>query len=157
MAVIYVAFCIVSSVNVIKKILVPVDGSDNSFRALDVAISLAKGLNAKIIGFYAVNILPITEAQMCDPLAFQLEEKKYALGMLEKIKSDCQKKGVDFTKIIEFGSPPDVILRFIKNKSNKVDLVVMGSRGRTAAREIFFGSVSNFILHKSPIPVLIVK
>lgn len=143
--------------NAIKKILVPMDGSDNSFRALDAAVALAKGLGAKIVGFYAVSVLPITEAQMCDPIAFQLEEKKYALGMLEKVKSDCQKNGVDFTEIVEFGSPADIILRFIKNKGNKIDLVVMGSRGRTAAREMFFGSVSNFILHKSPIPVMIVK
>ncbi|WP_205098065.1 universal stress protein [Candidatus Nitrosotenuis uzonensis] len=141
----------------IKRILVPIDGSDNSFRALDTAIILAKDLDAKIIGFYAVNVLPITEAQICDPLAFQMEERKYALSMLGKAKSNCQKEGVDFAEIVEFGSPADVILRFIKSKNNKIDLVVMGSRGRTAAREFFFGSISNYILHKSPIPVLIVK
>jgi nucleotide-binding universal stress UspA family protein len=58
---------------------------------------------------------------------------------------------------VEFGPPGDLIVKFVKNKGNKIDLVVIGSRGKTAISEIFLGSVSNFVLHKSPVPVLIVK
>lgn len=141
----------------IKKILVPLDGSENAFRALDAALLLAKSLGSKMVGLYAVNIIPITEAQMYDPLMFQIEEKKYAEKMLEKTRAKCQKEGVNFAKVVEFGSPGDLIVRYVRNKGNKIDLVVMGSRGRGSVREIFLGSVSNFVLHKSPVPVLIVK
>lgn len=141
---------------IIKKILVPLDGSDNSFRALDAAISLAKQAGSKIVGFYAINILPMAEAQMFAP-TFQMDEKKYAVRVLERAGSACERQNVGFSRVIEIGSPGYVIEKFIKNKKNKIDLVVMGSRGMGAVKEIFLGSVSNYVLHKSPVPVLIVK
>jgi nucleotide-binding universal stress UspA family protein len=141
----------------IKKILVPLDGSDNSERALEVAISLAKNSNAKIVCFYSINIAPIAEAQIFDPIRCQIEEKKYAETVMQKAKATCAKNNVEFTKEIEYGMPGNTILRYIKNKNNGIDLVVMGSRGKSGIKEIFLGSVSNYVLHKSPIPVLIVK
>ena len=39
----------------------------------------------------------------------------------------------------------------------KFDMIVMGSRGRSSAKEIFFGSTSNYVIHTSKIPVVIVK
>jgi nucleotide-binding universal stress UspA family protein len=141
----------------LKKILVPLDGSDNSERALDAAIFLAKKANAKIVCLYSINFVPIAETQMFDPIRCQLEEKKYAEQVMRKAKTACTQNNVDFTKDIEFGMPGNTILNFIKNKNNKIDLVVMGSRGQSGLKEIFLGSVSNYVLHKSPIPVLVVK
>jgi nucleotide-binding universal stress UspA family protein len=141
----------------IKKILVPIDGSENSYRALDVAITLAKTLKAKLVGIHAVNIIPITESQPFEPLEFQMDEKRRGTAMLGKVRALCSKEGIGFSGIVEFGSPGDLVIKFIKDKGNKIDLVVIGSRGKTAISEFFLGSVSNFVLHKSPIPVLIVK
>lgn len=140
-----------------KKILVPIDGSGYSYRALDVAVSLAKMSQGKIICLYSINIVPFAEVQLFDPIRYQLEEKKYAEHVMKKARNICYKDGVDFGKVIEYGTPANTILRFIKNKNNKINLVVMGSRGQSQIKEIFLGSVSNYILHKSPIPVLIVK
>ena len=131
------------------------DGSDNSLRALDVAVFLAKKLGAKLVGLYSIRPLLITEAHMADPFHFQHEERKYASTVLANAESSCEKNDIDFAKTIEFGSPGPVIVESIKN--NKIDLVVMGSRGTNAVKVIFLGSVSNFVLHKSPVPVLIVK
>jgi nucleotide-binding universal stress UspA family protein len=133
------------------------DGSDNSERALDVAIFLAKKSNAKIICLYSINFVPIAETQMFDPLRYQIEEKKYAEKVMRKAKVACIQNDIDFAKEIEFGMPGNIILNFIKDKNNKIDLVVMGSRGQSGLKEIFLGSVSNYVLHKSPVPVLIVK
>jgi nucleotide-binding universal stress UspA family protein len=141
----------------LKKILVPIDGSTNSYRALDAAVFLAKKSDSELICFYSVNIVPFAEAQMFDPMRCRIEEKKYAESVMQKAKTVCEQNSVRFKKIIEFGTPGDSILRFIKNKSNKIDLVIMGSRGKSGIKELFLGSVSNFVLHKSPIPVLIVK
>jgi nucleotide-binding universal stress UspA family protein len=141
----------------LKKILVPLDGSDNSERALDAAIFLAKKSNAKIVCLYSVNFVPVAETQMFDPLRCQIEEKKYAEKVMQKAKTACIQNDVDFAKVIEFGMPGNTILNFIKDKNNKIDLVVMGSRGQSGLKEIFLGSVSNYVLHKSPVPILVVK
>jgi len=50
-----------------------------------------------------------------------------------------------------------IIVKFAHTKKNKFDLIVIGSRGMGSAKEIFLGSTSNYVLHKSKIPVLIVK
>ena len=135
----------------------PLDGSNNSERALDAAIFLAKKSNAKIVCLYSVNFIPVAETQMFDPIRYQVEEKKYAEKVMQKAKTACAQNNVDFAKVIEFGMPGNTILNFIKDKNNKIDLVVMGSRGQSGLKEIFLGSVSNYVLHKSPIPVLVVK
>ena len=135
----------------------PLDGSDNSERALDAAIFLAKKSNAKIVCLYSINFIPIAETQMFDPIRCQLEEKKYAEKVMQKAKAACAQNNVDFAKEIEVGMPGNTILNFIKDKNNKIDLVVMGSRGQSGLKEIFLGSVSNYVLHKSHVPVLIIK
>jgi len=55
------------------------------------------------------------------------------------------------------GFPGFDIAKFANNKKNGIDLVVIGVRGMGSAKEIFLGSVSNYVLHKVKKPVLIVK
>lgn len=141
----------------IHTILVPIDGSENSFRALNTAVSLAKKLDAKITLMYCVSIFPSIEVQIVDPIKCQIEERKYAERTLGNAEAICKESGVSFTKIIDYGTPGYTIVRFIKTRSNKIDLVVIGSRGRSAVKEVFLGSVSNYVLHKSPAPVMVVK
>ena len=58
----------------------------------------------------------------------------------------------------KFGDEPGYdIFKFAHYKKNKIDLVVIGARGRGLAKELFLGSVSNYVLRKSKLPVLIVK
>ncbi|MBI5377982.1 MAG: universal stress protein [Thaumarchaeota archaeon] len=141
----------------VNKILVPLDGSDNSFRALDTAIFFAKKCDAKIVCLYSVVIIPITEAQMVAPVQFQIEEEKYARKVLEKAKNLAKQNDIEFSQVINFGNAGYNIIRYAKNKTNKIDLIVIGSRGRGAIKEIFLGSTSNYVLHKSHIPVTVVK
>lgn len=133
------------------------DGSDNSFRALDTAIFFAKKCDAKIVCLYSVVIIPITEVQMVAPVQFQIEEEKYARKVLEKAKDLAQQNNIEFSQIINFGNAGYNIVRYVKNKANKIDLIVIGSRGRGAIKEVFLGSTSNYVLHKSHIPVTVVK
>lgn len=141
----------------IKTILVPLDGSDNSFRALDAALVLAKNLNAKITAIYCIGIIPVMEAQIIDPIKCQVEERKYADEVLHKAESLAKESNVPISTIVRYGNPGIEIVQIIKNKKNKIDLVVIGSRGQSPIKEMFLGSVSNYVLHKSPVPVLVVK
>ncbi|WP_076613376.1 universal stress protein [Candidatus Nitrosotenuis chungbukensis] len=141
----------------VDNILVPLDGSENSLRALDLAVFLAKRCNAKIICLYSIVIIPITEAQMAAPIQFQIEEEKYARKILEKAKNLVKQNSIEFSQVINFGNAGYNIVKYVKNKANKVDLIVIGSRGRGTIKEIFLGSTSNYVLHKSPVPVTVVK
>ena len=138
-----------------KKILVPLDGSPNSIRGLDMAIHIARQSHGTITAM-AVKSVPGIYA--IHPIGFldfssMTEVKKF----LNEAKVRAAKKGIQLTAKALDGDPGYDIARFVNNKRNGIDLVVIGARGRGAAKEIFLGSVSNYVLHKSKKPVLIVK
>lgn len=55
------------------------------------------------------------------------------------------------------GNPGYEIIKISKKRSAKIGLIIIGSRGKGPTTEIFLGSVSNYIIHKAKIPVMIVK
>ena len=138
-----------------KKILVPLDGSKNSIRGLDMAIHIARQSQGTITAL-AVKSVPGIYA--LHPLGFldfnsMTEVKK----ILNDAKLRAAKKGIQLTSKALAGDPGYDIARFANNAKNKIDLVVIGARGRGSAKELFLGSVSNYVLHKSKKPILIVK
>jgi len=138
-----------------KKILVPLDGSKNSLRGLDMAIHIARQSQGTITAL-AVKSVPGIYA--IHPLGFldfnsMTEVKK----LLEDAKVRAAQKGIQLTGKAISGDPGYDIARFANNSKNRIDLIVIGARGLSSAKEIFLGSVSNYVLHKSKKPVLIVK
>ncbi|MFB5607725.1 MAG: universal stress protein [Candidatus Nitrosomaritimum yanchengensis] len=137
----------------IKKILVPLDGSKNSLRGLDEAIYLARQCQATITGLYVVPIYPRNLADAIMP--FQIHLNKEAKKFMYSAKKRSAQKGIDFKSKVIFGSPTVEIEEL--SKKGKFDIVVIGSRGQSGLKELFLGSVANAIVHKSKIPVLVVK
>ena len=137
----------------IKKILVPLDGSKNSLRGLDEAIYLARQCQATITGLYVIPIYPRNLADAIMP--FQIHLNKEAKKFMDNAKKRSAQKGIDFKSKIIFGSPTVEIEEL--SKKGKFDIIVIGSRGQSELKEIFLGSVANAIVHKSKIPVLVVK
>jgi nucleotide-binding universal stress UspA family protein len=138
-----------------KKILVALDGSKNSIRGLDMAIYIARQAHGTIT---AMTVKSMPGIYSLHPLGFldfysMTEVKK----LLNEAKVRAAKKGIQLTGKALAGDPGYNIARFANNKRNGIDLVVIGTRGRSSAKEIFLGSVSNYVLHKSKKPVLIVK
>lgn len=137
----------------IKKILVPLDGSKNSLRGLDEAIFIATKCQADITGIYVIPIFPRNLVDALMP--YQIHLRKEAKEFMEKAKKRCEKKGIKFSSKIDIGSPTNEIDYISKKK--KFDLIVIGSRGQSGLKEVFLGSVANTIVHKSKVPVLVVK
>jgi nucleotide-binding universal stress UspA family protein len=137
----------------IKKILVPVDGSKNSLRGLDTAIYLARQCHATITGLYVMPIYP--KSLLLKPIPYETELIKIAKEFLEKAKTRSAQYGIIFNEKITSGHAAEVILDFAKDR--KFDLIVMGARGLGSVKEVFLGSVSNAVVHRSKIRVLIVK
>ena len=74
---------------------------------------------------------------------------------MSKAKLKAAKSGILFFDSVSYGNEDKKIVEIAEKKN--FDLIVIGSRGRGSAKEIFLGSVSNYVLHKSKKPVLIVK
>ena len=138
-----------------KKILVPLDGSKNSIRGLDMAIHIARQSQGTIT---ALTVKTVPGIYALHPLGFldfnsMTEVKK----LLNDAKTRAAKKGIQLTGKSLAGDPGYDIAKFVNNKKYGIDLVVIGARGRRSAKEMFLGSVSNYVLHKSKKPVLVVK
>ncbi|MDH3677422.1 MAG: universal stress protein [Nitrosopumilus sp.] len=149
----------------IRKILVPIDGSKNSFRALNTAINFAKFTKSKIIALYVIptDVSSLSIIELMKPLSsiqsIGYEEKlaKSSQKIIEVASLRCKANRISFDSKIIKGNPGFDTIKFAHNKKNSIDLIIMGSRGEGHAEEILLGSVSYHVVHKSKIPVMIVK
>lgn len=139
----------------IQKILVPLDGSKNSLRGLDMAISIARQYKAQIIGICVIYAAPRSEFRGTASVEKGSIEK--VKKFMNAAKTKAAQKGIVFNEKITYGDVGYNIVKFAHDKKNKIGLIVIGSRGRGSAKEMIFGSTSHHILHESNLPVLIVK
>ena len=139
----------------IKKILVPLDGSKNSIRGLEMAISLARQFQAVIVGICVIYAAPRSEFRGTASLEKGSIEK--VKKFMKSAKTKAAQNGIVFNEKISHGDVGYHVVKFAHDKKNKIDMIVIGSRGRGAAKEMIFGSTSHHILHTSKVPVLIVK
>lgn len=140
---------------IMKRILVALDGSQNSFRGLAKAIEIAKQDQSKIIG---LNILELPQSYFVTRPKTQMKAvlAKTSKNILEDAKRKCTKAGVDYeSKIIPGGDIGYDIVNY--SKKHKIHTIVIGARGLNPLKEMVLGSVSNYVMHKSKIPVLVVK
>jgi nucleotide-binding universal stress UspA family protein len=140
----------------LSKILVPVDGSEYSLRALDTAIYLAKKIDANLTGMHVIENLPTVyvESQkvLNDLLAKYRAESE---NILDKCKQIAEKSGVKIETVIAEGDAASNIVVYARNGG--FDTIIMGSRGVGRFKEMVLGSVSNKVLHHAKCSVMIVK
>jgi nucleotide-binding universal stress UspA family protein len=139
-----------------SKILVPVDGSDNSFRALDHAIFLAKTTGASLTAMHVIENPPTVyvESQklLNDLLAnYRAESAK----VLDKCRQMAERSGVKLETVIAEGDAASNITGYAHKEG--FDLITIGSRGLGRFKEMVLGSVSNKVLHHTKCSVIIVK
>ena len=147
----------------ISKILVPSDGSKTAKKAAAYAVDLAKQLKASIIALSVIDkrsliaqTVPASETsrRAIEPIEDYLREA--AEGYAGEIKKLCDKSGVAAEISIKMGHPVEEIVKGAKR--SKVNLIVMGSHGRSALSASVLGSVSYGVIHNdTSIPILIVK
>ncbi len=149
----------------LQNILVPIDGSEQSFRAANHAAYLAS-LSKFTKTASSMTLLYIVDMNK-EVSAFE----QVSLGGY--IPSELKNKGYDilydlknqlFTKaqipinvVVKVGFPAEVIVEMAQDQDLHFSYIVMGSRGLGKLRSIFLGSVSRYVLQHAPCPVLIVR
>ena len=137
--------------------MVCLDGSKNSLRGLDKAILFAKQSDAMILGVHSDTSFSAFSAVRA-PILPEKKWKKKARELMHVAKKRAEKNKIKFEGIVIGGHTSEIDLTtFANNPSNKIDQIVIGSRGMGFPKELFFGSTSNFVLHKAKAPVTIVK
>ncbi|NOJ27741.1 MAG: universal stress protein [Nitrososphaera sp.] len=143
----------------IKKILVPIDGSDFSIESVGYAVKLAKMAGAEILAIHAVVSLPYTEHKSGGAFVttYLEEAKRHAEQWFGQVKEMATKDGVQVSSetLFDTVSVADVIVNYAN--SHNVDLIVIGTRGRTGIKRVLLGSVANGVVSHASCPVLVVK
>lgn len=150
--------------NKTTRILVAIDGSSQAYEALSLALRLADGIGAEIEIFNVIPDLPhppigprVVGGTVSEYLQeYYADHKEYSEKIIgearEKSKKDYPKLTIT-TKIVH-GKPADAIL---EESERGFDMLVMGSRGLGFLDELLLGSVSDKVVHKSKIPVILSK
>jgi nucleotide-binding universal stress UspA family protein len=133
-----------------KKILVPIDGSAHSTRALEEAIKIAKTTNGTItlltVQPSRTNILSVQKQPSNEPT------KSIILAEGQKI---VQAEGVFAEAVLLEGNVVDRIVNTAKE--GNFDVIVIGARGLNRFEEVLLGSVSHGVVEKAPCPVIVTR
>jgi nucleotide-binding universal stress UspA family protein len=129
---------------IISKILVAVDGSNASMNATDHATSISKGSNAELYALHVIHDVETSELRN--------EGEEY----LNNVKAKANEKNIQVkTEIISSKDISGCILDFAKE--NNIDLIVIGTRGRSGFKRLLLGSVASHVTTYAHCPVLVVK
>ena len=145
---------IIGDVNMYKKILVPTDGSDFARNAQLHALFLAKVSGAEIIA------LSVSENHFINGISTTDEVEQLNQILNDRCKRDLKEfedmneEDIKITSIIREGSPANSILEVASEES--VDLIVVGSSGKSGFDRFILGSVSDKVVNAAKCPVLVV-
>lgn len=133
----------------IKKILVAIGDESSLNRCLNIAIPIAKGLDASITGIHVLAPYPRSfVTALAQP--WRKQQKENAEKYLDMAKKKCEENGVEFNKIVSRGQPREAILEHEK----EFDLLIIG---RADWGSKLLGSVSNGVVTKATREVLLVR
>jgi len=143
----------------IKKIMVALDFTSYSKSTFDYAVKIAKNLNAHLVVASIINSRDISAVEMVASMGYEVDSEHYVEGVKAERKnilngfiehSDFDREQI--RTIFKIGNPTNELLKLIVTE--KIDMIVMGVKGRTDIEHIFVGSVAEKLFRRSPVPVL---
>ena len=143
----------------VDRILVPLDGSQLSERALPIAESLANKYDAQIVLLRVLDI-PMPSRVTAHPEGLWIQEsvqenRREIEHYLDEQRMTLAKRGIEAREVVFDTSPAEDIL-FVA-QSEKVDLIVMSSHGQGGSARWTSGSVADKVMQHSPCPVLLIR
>ena len=140
----------------LSKLLVPVDGSENSLRALDHAIYLAEKTGANITAMNVIENPPtvyVESQKLLNDLIAKFRAE--SANILDKCKQIAEKSDVKIETVIGEGDAASTIVGYAQK--GDFDTIIIGRRGLGRFKEMVLGSISNKVLHHAKCSVMIVK
>lgn len=137
-----------------KKILVPVDFSKTSQKALDQAVILAKQSKASLVLIHVVTFTVAASVEQFSVIDWYQHLIKEAKKDLEKLKQRLS-NSVPIEIVVETGVPFDVICKTAKKK--KVDLIVITTHGYSGIKHVLLGSTAERVIRHASCPVLVIR
>jgi nucleotide-binding universal stress UspA family protein len=141
----------------IRRILVPLDFSDQAPAVLDWAAHLAREHGSRVILLHAYH-LPVEFQQLEGaylPPDFWSNVKVEAEQSLGRYAEDLRGRGVEVESVVREGYPATVIVD--EAASQPADLIVIGTQGLSGLKHMLLGSIAERVVQKAPCPVLTVK
>ena len=140
-----------------KRILLPVDDSDQTHRAAELAFELFS--DARLVLIHVINPAEAgftTEAAIPNfPENWYEQQESDAEAIFDDIESEAKEYGIEVEGVLELGQPARTIVDHIE--AADIDHVVMGSHGRKGVSRILLGSVAETVLRRSTVPVTVVR
>lgn len=141
----------------ITHILFPTDGSDNSKKALDYVKEIASKFQAKVTILNTYDLSPVFDNYEIhtDTYGLVLEGMhEQSLLLVEQEKKDIEKSCPSVDTLSVQGKAGPSIIDVAEEK--KCDMIIIGSRGFGTVKSFLLGSVSNYVLHHSKKPLMII-
>lgn len=138
-----------------KKILIPTDGSETAGLAARQGVELAKALGAEVYGLYVIDISAFTGVPteaIWESMRGLLEDE--GNKALKEVEGIAKKNGVKFEALLREGVPSEDIIKTCEEKG--IDLIVMGTAGRTGLNRFLLGSVAEKVVRTSTRPVMVI-
>jgi nucleotide-binding universal stress UspA family protein len=143
---------------IIRKILVPLDGSKLGEAVLPPAVSLAQATGAEIVLFQVVEPIPIASYGRLAPKiiqSYKTDLEASAMDYLNKTKDSLQDVAASVSVVTEDKPVAESIIDY--SEINHCDLIAMSTSGRSGISRWVFGSVTDKVLHAGKKPVLVVR
>ena len=136
------------------EILVPTDGSEASRRATEHAVDLASNYDARVHALYVVDTSVYLTLETGAEMVLEALEKE-GESAVQAVEDAATAAGVAVVTAVTDGNAYDVIAEYVAD--NDVDLIVMGTHGRTGLDRYLLGSVTERVVRTSDVPVLTVR
>ena len=142
----------------ITHILVPVDLGESSERTIDYARMVARPFHASLLVMHVVPnpyVKMTSEAYMPPPQDFLDELESEARNRLKGLLAEGDRAEFNAEAVVEVGDPLCAIVEYASVR--KIDLIVMGTHGRTGVAHLVLGSVAERVVRTAPCPVLTIR
>ena len=142
---------------IVQHVLVPIDFSDTADRALEYAIALAQQLQARLTLLHVFDLTPLTmgDAATGVPVTAVHELEIEVQQLLQESLERVQRAGLQGESLLVQGTPTQTIIDTAGEQG--VDLIIMGTHGRTGLMHLLMGSVSEQVVRRAPCPVLTLR